>query len=477
MQYHPTSFLADYLLYNSGNECQTNYHVWSAISAVAVQLCRRVWVPFEYFDIYPNLFITLVGVQGNRKSTAKDIARDLVVDCFPDLLLSAAVMSREAICKLLGSEAAIRAYRDHTGTLVEHRPFAMFLNELKNFISIDPQRMVDFLTDIYDRKFFDVGTKNQGSDIIPNPCINLLACETPEWIADRMKDKLIAGGFSRRMVYVYETGERRRIPFPTIPPGGRDAWVRVAETLKRLQTYCGPFAWTPEAIDWYSNWYLRLRARSAPVISAFYQSKQVQMLKVAMGLQLADRGTLILERHSLEAAAALIDTIEPGIQEIGLSVGRNELLGATRDVFSTIRFNGGILPEKRLRALMQTNMTPQEIDTTLRHLVSTDQLVQFTKKEGDVIRIFIALPEMRDKVAQAKANQSVVVPPVGSSSALPPVPPSPVTAPGCSPSGDQPTSLDGVPLGKPGPRPVSVSLALPPSVQGTDPEGSNPVPP
>jgi len=32
----------------------------------------------SYFNIHPNLYVCLVGRQGFRKSTAKDIARDLL---------------------------------------------------------------------------------------------------------------------------------------------------------------------------------------------------------------------------------------------------------------------------------------------------------------------------------------------------------------------------------------------------------------
>lgn len=378
-------------------------------------------MPFEYFEIYPNLYTCLVGKQGNRKSTAKDIARDVVAEVFPDLLMSASVMSREAICQLLGKDDAMRTFMDHTGALCEHRPFAMFINELKNFISIDPQRMVDFLTDIYDRKIFDVGTKNQGSDFIQNPCLNLLACETPEWITARMKDKVISGGFSRRMIYIYETSERVRIPFPTIPPGGHEAWKRVKDTLVRLQTYSGPFTWTEEAREWYDSWYRGLRGPSVPILNAFYESKHIQMLKVAMSLGLADTGERILTREGLELATATIDTIEPGIQELGLSVGRNELVGPTRSLLQLIKFNGGFIHEKRLQALMGTDMNPMEYKATLQHLLDTDQIGRLFKVDGQVQRTYIVLPEVMEKHRQ---GQSVAESLGGASTSPPTSPPS-----------------------------------------------------
>lgn len=404
--FHPNSFLADYLFYNSGNECQENYHIWSAIVAAAVQLQRRVWLPFEYYDIHPNLYVVLVGKQGNRKSTAKDIMRDLVVDVNPNLPVSKSVMSREKICQFLGTDDARRVYQDHLGETIEYRPIFLCVNELKNFLSINPQGMVEFLTDIYDRKLFDVGTKNAGNDFIPNPCVNLLACETPEWIAERMKEKIISGGFSRRVIYIYEFSERKRIPFPTIPNGGLEAWERVKNTLRRMQTYSGPMSWHPSAREWYAKWYIALKAPATPVLGAFYESKHIQMLKVAMILELADRGKLELTIPSLETASALVDVIEPGIAEIGLTVGRNELVIATRNMFHVIRANGGIIPEKRLQSLMFSDMSPMEFQSTLQHMITTEQLKKFEDVVDGVSRTFVCTIEKAEEINRLKKEKN-----------------------------------------------------------------------
>lgn len=402
-KYHPVSYLADYLHYNSGNECQQNYHLWAAIVAAGVQLCRRVWLSFDYYDIYPNLYVCLVGVQGNRKSVAKDIALDMVADAYPDVPVSSAVMSREAICKFMGSDEAMRSYRDHEAVLIEHRPFAMFINELKQFISIDPPRMIQFLTDIYDRKVYKVDTKNQGKDHIVNPCLNILACETPEWILDQMKMKVISGGFSRRMIYVNEPEDTIRIPFPCIPPGGREAWARVKATMIRLQTYCGPFTWTDEAREWYDSWYRNIPRPSIPMMAAFYRTKHVMMFKLAMITTLADDGLQVLTRTSLEQSAALIERIEPGMQEIALAVGRNELIVPTRNLIAALRFANGALPEKKLRSLMFMDMTPLEYDATIAHLIATEQVTKCVRRgENGVDKLYIAITA---ELKQAKAEQ------------------------------------------------------------------------
>src|SRR5947207_6720036 len=93
------SFIHSYLEYNANNECPVEYHIWSALVVLAATTQRRVFLRHGYFDIHPNLYVTLVGKQGFRKSTAKDIARELFTSTFPNIALAASVQSREDIIK------------------------------------------------------------------------------------------------------------------------------------------------------------------------------------------------------------------------------------------------------------------------------------------------------------------------------------------------------------------------------------------
>ena len=64
------NLLADYLEFQSGNEVNENYHIWSAISALSALVSRRIWVNQGYFKIFGNLYVVLLGPPGNGKTTA-----------------------------------------------------------------------------------------------------------------------------------------------------------------------------------------------------------------------------------------------------------------------------------------------------------------------------------------------------------------------------------------------------------------------
>jgi hypothetical protein len=423
------SFIQDYLTYNKGNECPRSFHLWSAFAVLSAVVGRKVHIDLGYFVVHPNLYICLVGDQGSRKSTAKDIARDLVVETFPDIPVAASVMTREAITKFLGSAESMRSYKEPSGAIIEWHPYVLFINELKNFLSVNPGGMIDFLTDIYDRKYFDVGTKNKGTDLITNPCFTILACETPGWISRKLKEDIISGGFSRRMIFIYETEESIRIPFPTITPESAEAWKRVQAHLRMVNDIIGPFVWTDDARTFYDKWYRSMKSPDDENMKGYYRSKHIQLLKICMLLALAEpQPKLILTHDLLVLGLAHLDSIEPNMPKLSAAAGRNELAIPMQRVLQLIAERGGFIPEKVLQRDTSNHMNPMEQSMVLRFLKDTDQIFYVTAEDANKVRRnFICNKDgaLKLKKAAASSPAAASTPPVTiatTTSATPSVP-------------------------------------------------------
>ncbi|MCI0481045.1 MAG: hypothetical protein L0213_05605, partial [Candidatus Dadabacteria bacterium] len=289
--------------------------------------------------------------QGERKSTAKDIARDILVEAFPDLPIAPSVTTREAITKFLGGDESIRSFTDEGGTLVEYHPYVLFVKELKNFLSVNPGGMIDFLTDIYDRPHFIVETKNKGTDVIVNPSITFLACETTSWMIKKYKEDLITGGFSRRVNVIYEPENLTIIPRPMPPPGSEDLLKRIKEHLLKINSIVGRFEWTREGEKFFDDWYAHNRHTlpTDPVLRGYRRTKDVQLLKVAMLLALCEEEPkLVLTKDLLEVALATLDAAEKNLPKLTMSAGRNELALPQQRVLELISAHGGEMPEKQV---------------------------------------------------------------------------------------------------------------------------------
>lgn len=405
------NFIDDYLYYQSGNECHKSYHLWSALTLLSAVVGRRV-----YFDIGGangygqlrcniNLLTCLIGPQGGRKSVAKDMAKDLLMEIHPTYPIANSVETREGICKFLGSEEAMRYYTDENGQTVEWRPFFMPPNELKNFLSVNPVNMIDFLVDISDRKVYNVRTKGAGDDYINNPCLSMLACATTDYVTGELKEKTFSGGLARRVLFINETAEVTPNPEPCPPADSIAGWERVKKHLAEVITVAGPFKWaTAEDKNFYNLWYMKKERSTDALMAGFERSEHFQMLRVAMLYAMAEyEPKLVLTRELISKAIKTINSIKPGMAKLFQASGRNELMVPKLRLMEIIEKQGGLVAQKKLMRLAESVVSPIEYMSLERHLVDSGQIIRQTLKIDGVDRLMIILP---DKLEELQKEQT-----------------------------------------------------------------------
>lgn len=373
-----SNFITDYLHYVSGNMVPRRYHLWSAASILAAAAGLRFYVEYEYFRIHPTLWVTLVGRQGLRKSTAKDLAKELFIEALPDYPLGSSVESREAFVKRLAGDDWLRVYLDQNNASIEWKPVMLFVNELKNFLSINPGLMIDTLTDLYSNKPYDASTIKHGLQVVMNPCINILACETPRWIIDKLKLNIISGGFSRRMLFVYETQRPARITFPKIPAGGLEAKERCRKHLEKITTMSGPFIWTDEGRSFFDKWYKGLHTPDDEVLEGFYENKDVLAVKLTMINCLAEwEPKLLLTKEKLQLGIAFLESIEDNLPKLTVAAGRSETAIPQLRVIEVLQMHGGLLPEKvLLREVQKDFKNATELWSAMRFMVDNEVVIK-----------------------------------------------------------------------------------------------------
>lgn len=391
------NFLSDYLHYTSGNMVPRRFHMWSAASILTAAMGRRFYVEYEYFRVTPEIWVVLIGRQGLRKSTAKDLAKDLFVDALPDYPRGSSVESREAFVKRLSGDDWLRMYKDENDATVEWKPVMLFINELKNFLSVNPGLMIETLTDLYGQKSYDASTIKHGLQVIINPCINILACETPRWIIDKLKLNIISGGFSRRTFLVYETQRPQRITFPKLPDGGLTARERCMLHLQKVTTMAGPFKWTDEGRAFLDKWYRGLHTPDDEVMEGWYENKDILAVKLTMMICLADwEPQLLLTKEKLEQGIAFLESIEDNLPKLTVAAGRSETAIPQQRVLEVLENYTGLLPEKALlREIQKDFKNPTELWSAMRFMIDNDIIIKqsLTVPPDKIARSWILLPE------------------------------------------------------------------------------------
>lgn len=398
------SFLQDYREFTKGSEAHPTYHTFSALIALSSIISRRVWIDLGYFKVRPNLYVVLVGPPGNRKTSAMSIAKNLIRE-LKDVPFSAECVTKEKlILDLADQERIIGNIPPAYEAEKMYTPMTIMVTELSEFLGAGSVGMINFLTTIYDQDVYEHRTKNKGETLVTGPFLNLLACTTPDWITTYLRSDVISGGFSRRAIFVLETGKSGRIPFPEVTPEAKAAWQRVIDYSRKLQKLCGPFTWSPDAREFFSKWYTELQMPTDETIVGYYETKHMQLLKISMLIALSESTDLRLDLHHLKAGLDLLKLAEENLLRVFAGMGRNELNSAATKVLDllsraqplSLKIDGRdvVAPamyEKQVCAMMFAVVDQQEIAKVLQHLVEADKIGRVNTTTGSFIKTILYL--------------------------------------------------------------------------------------
>lgn len=400
-------YLNDYVFYSSGNECPESFQIWSGLSLLGAVLGRKIWTMHgDYFKIYPQVYVCLVGDAGSGKSTAKGVAKSIFVKSFPDLKFSASIQSREDIIDIMASDECIQTWKDATGNygdkdkIYEYRPYYIIANELASFLSVDKIKMVEFLVDVYDENFFSTGFKGQRlanpdrKQMFENPCVSMLACAVPKWFMGNLKLDLFEGGLGRRLIIVYDE-KGKLVDHPTTPEGGNAALLRAIEHLTEASRVYGRLDRTTEAMSFWKSWYHnpRRRNREDPILMQFHETKPIQVLKVATLLAMSERPfTMRIEAVHLEAAVSMLDTLEPRIVQLTSGIGRNELAGVGAQLIDYLDRMGGAVSLVQVKKFFNRYMNNPEFREVIQHHVDVGDLALMNCEWEGIRRDVMARP-------------------------------------------------------------------------------------
>lgn len=398
------SFLSDYREFTSGNEAHPTYHLFSSLVALSSIISRRVWLDMDYFTIYPNLYVVLVGPPGNRKSSAMATTKYLLRELKAIPFSGECISKEKLVMDMVEQERAMDGIPDKYKDKRIYSPMTVCVTELSEFLSISAAGMIGFLTDVYDQDFYEHKTKNKGTAVVTGPFLNLIACTTPEWITTYLRSDIISGGFSRRTLFVYETEKASRIAFPTVTPAMRAAWSRLFTQATKLLNIRGPFQWHPDARTYYKKWYETLEMPKDETTIGYYETKHIQMLKIAMLVAVSESEELILTIRHIEIALDFLKLVETNLGRVFQSMGRNLLNHSATKILDVLRASpikykdplgvdceGYMLSTKKLQSIMFKEIDQNDFQKVLDHLVATDRVERLTFATNGTTREHIKL--------------------------------------------------------------------------------------
>jgi len=379
------SFLTKYLEYTAQTESPTNYHIWCGLSVAASCLRRLVWIDMAYWQIYPNLYVVLIGPPGCRKSVAINIATKLIED-FPDVIVSPDAITREALILELELSARMQEMGPKSNRLVmTHSSITVVSKELATFIGSGNSDFLVLLTDLFDcPDIWEYKTKNKGTNKLLNVWLNLLGASTPSWLMGSIPLPYIGGGFTSRIIFVVEHEPRHKKAWPELS----DKEKRLKESLKldleKLSMIRGEFIPSPEAKLFFEQWYETIDKEMTDTRFKGYSArKHIQILKIALVLAACDNSEGVIEITHVELAINLLNKLESNMIDAFGTVGRS-IIAADIDEVTTILRTVGSMERHQLQKVTKMNIHPKEFDNVINLLCATGE-VRLEARDGKII--------------------------------------------------------------------------------------------
>lgn len=243
------TLMDSYLDYSSDTEAPLLFHRWSIISCIGAALGRQFYMPFGDNEIFPNMYVMLIGDPGSRKSTAIKRARSILANA-GYTYFSADKTSKEKFLidlegktdedgKLIDANAAMaNMFGDDTCGL-DPREVFIVSDEFNEFVgsgNIDFLSMLGNLWDWNDTKIpFKQRLKNSRSVSVYQPTISILSGNTHSGFAQAFPPEAIGQGFMSRLLLVYADQSGKRIAFPTRPD--QETKARISGLITDMRTH------------------------------------------------------------------------------------------------------------------------------------------------------------------------------------------------------------------------------------------------
>jgi hypothetical protein len=206
---------------------------------------------------------------------------------------------------------------------------------------------------------------------------------TPEQTGQMLKQTIITGGFSRRVIFVYGKTQSKPVPFITLTQAQIMAHKYLTAELIEIANgkWKGEFFMSPEARAWFEAWYNakheELQKPHPAVVKNWLKSKDVILIKVAMLLVIAEmrnpESRVIHLRH-LERGLTMLDSIEPDLTRIFAGAGKNPGAELANKILMQLQETGGRgLTRKQILAQFYHEGPTREIDEALSFLTTTNK--------------------------------------------------------------------------------------------------------
>jgi hypothetical protein len=388
---------------------------WTALSSVAGALGRRVWFPMPNYDIGSNLFIILIAAPGRNKSVSLILPFTKVFNRlttpvgtkeedhnfnsgldqyglrkFPLYLIQDRITPE----KLAVDMTKITRPDLRLSTLRENAPFqdsslTLVTSEFGTFMTRNERYLQFFLTDMWDSKeAYSHKTKTAGEYIIEGPCLNWVACATPEQFVDNLPEDARSQGLLSRILPVFYEGER--IPQDLTQKVISDNTIdNLRNDLGTIAKMYGPMKFDDDAFE-EANEDIYNNIQPEPIdphLSEYCQRRISHFLKVAVSVSASRRSTRKIMKEDWATTKEIMFEMEKNMPKALEGFGMARTGRIVHDMKAWMETTMALKKRRHVRLgsfrqeVIKKIANPGEMDQTIRAMVDSG----YIKVEGNMV--------------------------------------------------------------------------------------------
>lgn len=291
------------------------FHRWTLISSIAASLGRNIYLPFGVDQLYPNLFICLIGPSASRKSHSISVGRKLLTAAQYQKFACSKTSKEKFIEDLAIGFDMLNDTEAQMAELLslpedERAPCEVLISagELEDFMGRNNGEFISMLTNLYDpQPSYSIRKIRSQSTYVHQPCINLLGGATNTTFNNTFPPEIAGQGFLSRLILVYGGGPRQKIAWPKQPD--KEILDYISASLLRIRKIMtGQFDFSKEAYDAIAEIYTGIEPLDDIRFESYNGRRHVHLLKLCMVYAAADLSKTIEYKHVLLANTTLVWT-------------------------------------------------------------------------------------------------------------------------------------------------------------------------
>lgn len=405
---HLPDWIAGFLFLTSNSEPPMLFKKWTAISAIASALQRKVRIEWgTSLTFFPNLYIVLVGPSATGKGTVMNFALDIMTKV-PAIRLSAQATSLQALIRRL-KETNLTDIDFETGEQQFHSSMTIFSKEFTVFLGYHNRELMSSLCDWYDCdprwKYETIARKTE--EII-GVWVNILAGTTPDSIQSSLPIESIGGGLTSRIIFVYEEKRDKLVVLPTQTQEEIQLQQMLISDLERISMLSGQFKCTEGFARAWADW-----CYEADKNPPFYDKKfdgycgrrRGHLMKLSMIVSASRDDSLVLTSDHLEEASQLLTEVEVKMSLTFKGMGKSDVASGIHEAIKFIENSTNKeIPFWQFARHFEGDMDKFAMDRVLSTLEAMER-IKLVRRPG--VGEFIVILEDRSKNEQSISSTSL----------------------------------------------------------------------